>query len=98
MEIKEIIGEPKDELLDDVITFFDNSDQPITLSTIQRKFQLGYNRAYKIVRQMETEFIEKRESILRQNIGEFNKSAQYFEKLSLIDKQLSEIRTIFHLL
>lgn len=68
MALSEIINElenTKDELLDDVISFFDNSEQQITISIIQRKFQLGYNRANRIARQMENELKEKRESIIK---------------------------------
>ena len=59
-----------DELLDDVIIFFDNSDEDITVSTIQRKFKLGYNRACCIVEQIKIELKKRKDSFIRQKLNE----------------------------
>ena len=101
MALKEIMNElenTRDELLDDVISFFDNSEEQITTSIIQRKFQLGYYRANRIVRQMKKELIDKQLKLKQQLLSPIligQKSdisiVEYSEKISLITKQLSEI-------
>jgi DNA segregation ATPase FtsK/SpoIIIE-like protein len=104
MALKEIMAElenTKDELLDDIILFFENSEKEITTSIIQRKCQIGYNRANRIIRQMKTALIEKRNDLKRELLNPILTGGKskisipdYSEKVSLIEKRLSEIKAI----
>jgi DNA segregation ATPase FtsK/SpoIIIE-like protein len=42
-----------DKLLDEVKKYFEDSGYEISVSLIQRRFMLGYNRASRIMRQIE---------------------------------------------
>ena len=47
------IEHTKDKLLDIVKLFFNDSDNEMSISSIQREFKVGYFRAGRIIRQIE---------------------------------------------
>ena len=55
MGIKEIVDEydsEKEPKLEEIIKWFKGNDEPITISLIQREFEMGYTQATRALRQI----------------------------------------------